>query len=150
MKFVCDAMLHKLCVWLRMAGQDCKYIDSRDDDEVIKTAVRENALLLTRDKNLCQKAVNYCKVQLLHSHSYLDQLGEVVRKNKIKLKFSQRFCTICGGELKKVKKKSVEGKVWPFTYKTHSVFFQCTKCNHIFWRGSHWKKIIAILMEAKG
>ncbi|MFH1247449.1 MAG: Mut7-C RNAse domain-containing protein [Candidatus Micrarchaeota archaeon] len=144
MRFVCDAMLCRLCLWLRMSGQECTFSNSSNDD-VIKLAAKEDAVLLTRNKKLFQKAADYCKVQLLCSHDYLGQLREVVICNKIKLKFSQRFCTICGGKLKKVSKKSVEGKVWPFTYKTHKNFLQCVKCKHIFWRGSHWKKIKSTL-----
>ena len=141
MKFVCDAMLHKLCVWLRMAGHECIYVNSREGDEVIKTALKNEAVLLTRDEDLAQKAASYCRAQLIHSHGYLGQLKEVVCGNKIKLKFSERFCTVCGSKLSRVAKKSVRGKVWPFTYKTHTRFFQCAQCKHIFWRGSHWKKI---------
>ncbi len=140
MKFVCDAMLHKLCVWLRMAGHEC-FFAPFEDDEVIKIALKLNAVLLTCDKRLAQKAGGYCKVQLLKSKTFTAQLKEVVKQNKVKLKFSQRFCTVCGGELKKVSKQSVKKRVWPFTYKTHKHFLQCKQCKHIFWRGSHWKKI---------
>lgn len=145
-KFVCDAMLHKLCIWLRIAGQKCTYIDSESHgDEAIKTATREGAVLLTRDKALAQKAVDYCEVQLLRSHGYVGQLSEVVQRNKIKLKLRERFCTVCGGELNKVPKKTVKNKVWPFTFKTHKNFLQCAQCKKVFWRGSHWKKIKTVL-----
>ncbi len=140
MKFACDAMLHRLCLWLRLSGHECRFLNTRDD-EVIKAALKQNAVLLTRDEELARKAGDYCAVQLLRSHGYLQQLREVVEKNEIKLKFTERYCTVCGGKLEKIEKKKVKGRVWPFTYKTHNQFFQCGQCEQIFWRGSHWKKI---------
>ncbi|MBI4406853.1 Mut7-C RNAse domain-containing protein [Candidatus Micrarchaeota archaeon] len=140
MKFVCDAMLKRLCIWLRMAGHRTFYADV-EDDEVIKTALRLNAVLLTRDRKLCQRAGNYCVCYLLHSHSYKEQLREVAGAFKLRFSFSTRFCTVCGGELKKIDKKKVKTEVWPYTYKTHEYFYKCTSCGKVFWRGSHWKRI---------
>ncbi len=148
MKFVCDAMLKRLCIWLRMAGHEAFYTED-EDDEVVKTALRLNAVLVTRDKKLGQKAANYCPVFLLRSHSYKEQLAEVARASRLKFEFAPRFCTVCGGELKKVNKKSVEKLVWPHTYKTHRNFYKCASCGKVFWRGSHWKRIKTLLSSIR-
>ena len=45
-------MLGKLAKWLRMLGYDTVYIPDADDDELVRIAVREDRLLLTRAANL--------------------------------------------------------------------------------------------------
>jgi len=55
MKFIVDCMLGKLAKWLRMLGYDTKYIQDADDDDLVRIAVREDRLLLTRDVALCER-----------------------------------------------------------------------------------------------
>ena len=46
-------MLGKLAKWLRMLGYDTVYLPDADDDELVRIAVREDRMLLTRDHRLC-------------------------------------------------------------------------------------------------
>jgi len=51
MKFICDQMLGTLAKWLRIMGYDTLYGDG-DDSELIKMAVDEKRVLITRDREL--------------------------------------------------------------------------------------------------
>ncbi len=139
--FACDSMLHRLCVWLRMSGYHCRYFEKIDDDDLIKHCAKTREILLTGDEELANKAASYCRVLRIHSMDYWQQLKEVVKEFKLKPRFTARFCSNCGAELKKISKKAAKPHVWPFTYKTHSVFWCCAGCKQIYWKGSHWKKI---------
>ena len=141
MKFACDSMLHRLCVWLRMSGYPCSYLEKIDDDDLIKHCMASGEILLTGDEDLAARAASYCRVLRIRSMDYWQQLRQVVRKFKLKPKFTARFCSNCGSELKKISKKTAKPSVWPFTYKTHNVFWRCAGCKQIYWKGSHWKKI---------
>ncbi|MEM4222151.1 MAG: DUF5615 family PIN-like protein [archaeon] len=53
MRFICDAMLAKLGRWLRMAGYDTKIASNKEkDEEILDKAIKEDRIILTRDKNL--------------------------------------------------------------------------------------------------
>ena len=58
MLFVADAMLGKLTRWLRLVGLRVVYAPDAgaiEDDDVIKLAAKNNAILLTRDEELAAK-----------------------------------------------------------------------------------------------
>ncbi|MBM4400728.1 MAG: hypothetical protein FJ045_02130, partial [Crenarchaeota archaeon] len=57
MRFIADGMLGKLTRWLRMIGQDIKYSNQFEDEELIMTANKERRVLLTRDLELYQRAI---------------------------------------------------------------------------------------------
>jgi hypothetical protein len=43
----------------------------------------------------------------------------------------------------------VKGKVPPKVYEEHEEFWFCSKCNKIYWIGSHWRDILYRLEKAK-
>ncbi|HZD03737.1 MAG TPA: Mut7-C RNAse domain-containing protein [Longimicrobiales bacterium] len=48
-RFLADAMLGRLARWLRTLGFDTAFDDAIADDELIRRAVRESRVILTRD-----------------------------------------------------------------------------------------------------
>lgn len=139
--FVADAMLGKLARWLRLLGEKV-YYEKGSDDSVLKKALRENAILLTRDEALASKAKDYVKVKLFKTNDLSLQLKELQKEFGLKPgRLSFAVCPKCGGEIKKIPKKSVLEKVFPRVYAQQKLFWSCVDCGQIYWRGSHWKKI---------
>lgn len=156
MLFVADAMLGKLARWLRLVGVKVAYApDERavEDDDVVKLAARRNAVLLTRDEALAQKAENYCRTLLVKPNDLRSQFREVAAAYKIRIpeRETQALCPKCGSRLKKVSKKSVRGLVWPRVYARHNVFWQCAnpKCKQVYWKGTHVREIRRVLKEIR-
>ena len=58
MKFLADSMLGKLARWLRMLGHDVTYNVELDDNVLLEVAKKENRVLLTRDLELYQRAID--------------------------------------------------------------------------------------------
>ncbi|MEW5955355.1 MAG: Mut7-C RNAse domain-containing protein [Candidatus Micrarchaeota archaeon] len=143
-KFLADAMLRRLCRWLRILGYSCDYASpEKSDDEVIRWASGDKLVLLTRDEELAQKARDYCKTLLLRSNYFQQQAKEVFRSLRLApSKFPSRtICPECNGLLRKTSKAEVEGKVWPYVFKRRRDFWECTGCGKIYWKGSHWRGI---------
>ena len=148
MRLLADAMLGKLVKWLRLSGARVAYTREEDDEKIIKRALREKAVLLTRDQALALKARGYARVVLIKSNSPEEQLKRVARELKIKLKPSETLCAHCGSRLKRVSRKKVEGKMFPRVFRSHKVFWKCIGCGQIYWKGSHWKRITRAIKKA--
>jgi len=122
MKFLCDAMLAKLAVWLRIFGFDAELADDKEPDKALLQRARlEKRTLLTRDKKLAEQGAI-----LIHSSDPNEQVREV--KQALGLKIPREpvpnHCSKCNGRLVKA------GNKW-----------KCEDCSQEFWKGGHWKHI---------
>ena len=140
--FVADAMLGKLSRWLRLLGQKV-FFEEASDDETLKKALREKAILLTRDENLAAKAGDYVKVTLFKTNDSFKQLRSIMKEFGLKPLDSPSFtlCPHCGGKIARVAKEKVRGKVFPRVFRQQKAFWACTECSQIYWKGSHWARI---------
>jgi len=134
MKFLADVMLGKLGRWLRLLGYDTKIASEvLSDDEVLDLAKRERRFLLTRDKDLYRKAKKVIKAHYFKTRGAKNELKEIVKRLKLKINFPKKTrCSLCNGRLKK------RGELWI-----------CSNCNQTYWKGTHWKRIIATIKEIK-
>jgi hypothetical protein len=57
------------------------------------------------------------------------------------------LCSLCGGDLRRVKKDEVSGEVPPEVGRRHRLFFRCVSCGQLYWRGSHWKKLMSVARQ---
>ena len=55
MKFIADIMVGKLARYLRMAGHDVAYFNDASDDFILKTAMKEGRIVLTRDTLMLER-----------------------------------------------------------------------------------------------
>lgn len=135
-------MLGKLTRWLRLLGAKVFFVDA-SDDEVIKKAVKENAILLTRDEALAKKAESYAKTVFFKTNDSFEQLRVVMKKFSLNAGKtpSLALCPKCGGKIKRTAKAKIEKKVFPRVFLQQKRFWACTECGQVYWKGSHWKEI---------
>lgn len=139
MKFICDEMLGTLAKWLRIIGYDTKYARGMKDEEIIEIAIKEDRIVLTRDKMLSRKAM---KGFYIEEKELEKQIERVVKKFKLDVKkniFSR--CTVCNIPVVKIERSKVEGKVPENVWKNNKEFWICPNCGRIYWMGSHWENI---------
>ncbi len=153
LKFISDVMLKNVVRWLRIANVDTIYAGdfAEDDDEIIKLALKENAILLTKDVKLFEKARNYVKAELLAGNNLDKNLIQVFKTYGIKPneKKLSEICTNCGGNLQRIEKQKVRERVFPKVFKLNRLFFECTECKKLYWKGSHYSKILKKLETLK-
>ncbi|MGC8587300.1 MAG: Mut7-C RNAse domain-containing protein [Candidatus Micrarchaeia archaeon] len=150
-RLVADVMLAKLARWLRLAGIEVEAAAITDDNRLIASVKRKNAMLLTSDRELSLRARRRkFKVLYVPEASIDDQLAFVARSLKLRIGVSNsKICTKCGGKLERVKKSEVAGKVPQLAYDKNRYFYMCKKCGKIYWKGTHWKSITKRLKKVR-
>ncbi len=143
-KFVADVMLKNIARWMRIFGVEVIYPETEDDDEILKLAEMENAVLLTMDIPLWRKcAKRGMECFLVPEGSAETQLVSIFKEFNIGIgEFeSKTLCPKCNGKLKAVEKGQVKEKIPEKSFERHDKFWECKKCGKVYWEGSHWKKI---------
>lgn len=135
LKFLCDVMLGKLGRWLRMMGHDTEIAsDDLEDRELINRAEEEERTIITRDLDL-KKMNSSIDVFLLDRKEFESQIKEVFSFFDLKTYFPDGSrCSHCNGELKKLSNNE----------------WICKRCNHKYWKGSHWRRIREIQRMLNG
>ncbi|HEY4282665.1 MAG TPA: Mut7-C RNAse domain-containing protein [Chthoniobacterales bacterium] len=144
-RFVGDGHLGKLARNLRLLGFDVAYDPELDDRQLLHIMQSDKRALLTRDRRLLMHSVvidGYCP----RSSDPLEQTGEVIRRFHLagQLRPFTR-CLQCNAPLKAVDKEKILDQLEPLTRIYYNEFRCCTGCGKIFWRGSHFKKLEALL-----
>ncbi len=137
-------MLGRLARWLRLYGYDTLY-GIEDDDEIVRTALREDRIILTRDSGLAERAEKFgAKVFPLSSNSLEGQVEEL---KSLGVEFRELFpanarCPKCNGPLRRASKEEVKGKVPPNVYERYDEFYVCESCGQIYWPGRQWEEML--------
>lgn len=136
-RFILDVNLGKLTKRMRLLGFDCLYRNDYRDAEVVRIAVQEGRIVLTRDRRLLHAKVI--------THGYWvravlaeKQIDEVLRRFDLRGSIRPFVrCLTCNGLLKPVSKSEVIERLEPKTRLYYEVFHRCTDCQQIYWEGSH-------------
>jgi uncharacterized protein with PIN domain len=144
MKFLCDRMLGTLAKWLRIYGFDTFFgTNKMSDDELLEISKNENRILITRDKKLVYVArrENIKTIELTET-DIDEQINAVLSETKIDKKKILSRCILCNFEVEEIKKETVKEKVPARVFENNEKFWFCKKCNKIYWKGSHYEKMI--------
>ncbi|MCK5101281.1 MAG: Mut7-C ubiquitin/RNAse domain-containing protein, partial [Cyclobacteriaceae bacterium] len=144
-KFILDVHLGKLAKYLRLLGFDTLYFNNLDDPEIIEIAKAKNRIILTRDLGIL-KNNKVTHGYWLRSQDSKEQLKEVIQrfdlKNKLNL-FSR--CTICNGDISKIDKSLIKNQIHIKTFNEFNTFYQCKNCKKIYWKGSHYERMLEMI-----
>lgn len=151
-RFACDAMLGGLARWLRAAGYDACWQAGIDDWDLVRLAGREGRVLLSSDQGIFRIGIVrdgdvpalWVPHRLLTKES---QLAFVLKE--LHLEPREPRCMACGGALAAVPKEQVRDRAPPLTYAQVDRYFECQRCGKLFWEGTHWAKIAAVLEQAR-
>lgn len=147
MRFVVDCMLGKLAKWLRMLGHDTAYVAGADDDQLVRLAVREDRILLTRDRRLAERRMLRGRSLFVDWGSTSAQVRQVLESLNLKVSKDELFtrCTICNGSIVPIEKEQVKERVPPYVYKTQDEYGFCADCDKIYWKGTHVQHVLEAL-----
>jgi uncharacterized protein with PIN domain len=136
-RFFADAMLGRLAHWLRILGFDVAYEGDLPDESLVRRALTEGRVILTRDRALpVQWRVE--DVHLVASELPFEQLREVVRTFGLadRVRVFTR-CSRCNTRLRSAPPEEVRGLVPPRVLASQSEFRRCAGCGRVYWHGSH-------------
>jgi len=149
-RFILDPQLGKLAKKLRMLGFDTLYKNNYKDKQIIKISREAHRIILTRDKALLKNR-SVTHGYWVRNTDTEKQLPEIIRRFDLKDQIKPfTRCIECNGIMKPVDKKEIIDQLLPKTKKYYNEFYRCSKCNKIFWKGSHFqrmKKNIDILVN---
>jgi uncharacterized protein with PIN domain len=146
-RFSADAMLGKLAHWLRLLGFDCAYENDIADAELVRRAIEQGRVVLTRDRALPDewRAPDICVVRAVQT---FEQLGEVVRRFDLSglVRLFTR-CSECNRRLTVTAAADLRGRVPARILATHEPLRECTGCRRVYWRGSHTRHIQRVVEQ---
>jgi uncharacterized protein with PIN domain len=154
MKFLVDMNVGKLARLLRMMGYDTLLFRGHDDGALVKQALAEGRVVLTKDGQVFQRRVarlGRLKTLRIEAEDPLVQLRQVVEAFHLKYDYSPfSRCLECNRLLEPRTKEEVKGLVPPFVYGNQEEFRQCPSCKRLYWRGTHWQHMGQVLRGLEG
>jgi uncharacterized protein with PIN domain len=149
-RFVVDINLGRLARLLRLLGFDARSDGALDDEDLVEISVRQHRILLTKDRNLLKRAA-VTHGYFVRSVQPEDQISEVVRRFDLEDMIAPfGRCMECNGLVEKVEKAEIEHLLEPLTRRHFSEFRQCPVCERIYWQGSHYEHLVAMVNAARG
>ena len=154
MRFVVDGMLGGLARWLRMLGYETQYEPNVDDDTLLQESQANEAVLLTRDEELHNRAKkrNIASVLVLGDAEDV-RLAQLAKNLGISLEINMTStrCPVCGSTIAEISKNEAAKSVPATSLKLYDRFWRCTNesCAKTYWVGSHWKRIHETLEGAR-
>ncbi|HIP62719.1 MAG TPA: hypothetical protein EYH04_01115 [Archaeoglobus profundus] len=156
-KFICDRMLKKLAIWLRICGYDTLYIGDLKfdgDEDTYMIYNHTDRILLTRDKELFRRAKSVGRpVFLIKSDDVAGQIKEMMEFG-INFELKMDRCSVCNTPLRKPTDDEVlevirrEG-IREDLRKKYELWY-CEKCKKLYWMGSHWRNMVKFLRHLSG
>jgi len=146
LNFVCDIHLGKLVKYLRMLGFDTLLADNKH--KLFDILSSQNRIFLTKDR----KIASLLKVKsciLISSNPY-EQIREITYKLQLN-KFSKPFtrCVVCNCLLVSIDKQQVRDLLPPKVNDYQNEFFICNSCKKIYWKGTHYDRMINFIESLK-
>jgi uncharacterized protein with PIN domain len=149
LKFIVDLNVGKLARWLRLMGYDTLFLPGLDDGAMVKLALSQQRVLLTRDTQIMRWHVvssGRLKAVLVETDDPRKQLLQVMESLNLNYQFNPfSRCLECNALLEPRSPREVEGQVPPYVFKTQSQYTQCPDCHRIYWRGTHWQAMKKVL-----
>jgi uncharacterized protein with PIN domain len=125
-----------------MMGFDSVFFSGEDDGAMVRQALAEGRVILTRDTGIMRRraiAGGRVKAILIKSEEPERQMQQLVHAFDLQGQ-SRPFtlCLECNAPLENRGREDVTGRVPPYVYRTQTQFMECPECHRIYWRGTHW------------
>ncbi len=144
-RFVADAHLGGLAHLLRMAGFDTLYDNNFGDDEIVGIAAHDGRTVLTRDCELLKRreVTHGCFVHALKPEQQVREI--FARLDLARGARPFRLCLECNAPLRTIDKALIADRLPPSVRELQQRFTTCDVCGGVFWEGSHWQRMRALL-----
>jgi uncharacterized protein len=146
--FIVDVHRGRLARYLRLLGFDSLYDMAAEDDSLVDRSRDGGRILLTRDRELLMRR-DVSRGYYVRAEDPRRQLGEVIHRFDL-APAARPFtrCMKCNGPLSRVEKARVEERLEPGTRRHFDRFWQCVECGNIYWRGSHYERLLREVTNA--
>ena len=144
--FICDRTVGRLSKWLRILGFETHFLRTVDDIELIAHVMKkDNSIFITRNMDIFIK-IGKKEKYLLKAADFRQQIREVSKL--FPLGWAENIftkCLMCGNNLLKIDRDDIKDSVPDYIFEDRNEFKICPICDKIYWRGSHYNRIISEL-----
>ncbi|RDK01700.1 Mut7-C RNAse domain-containing protein [Paraburkholderia lacunae] len=149
-RFIADAHLGGLAPLLRLAGFDTLYDNHYPDADIETLAAEEHRIVLTRDRELLKRRTitHGCYIRTLRPREQLREVFERLDLAGSARPF--RLCLMCNAPLRRIAKEEVAGRAPEGVLERHTQFVTCDVCRRVFWEGTHWQRMRALMDSVAG
>ena len=143
--FVADAHLGGLARLLRMAGFDTLYDNGYHDKEIVAISLDQERVVLTRDRELLKRrsVTHGCYLHAIRPAAQFRELYDRLGLAAIAQPFT--LCLHCNLPLRPVARAEVLERLPESVRLQHDQFNTCDSCGRVFWKGTHHKRMAAML-----
>ena len=153
-KFIADNNVGKLARWLRLIGYDTTLLRQKDDAQMIRIALGENRVILTKDAEFMKRRLvtnGSLKTVHIEQDDPKLQVREVVKTLALDYHFKPfSLCLECNEVLVARDKENVKNLVPAHVFETQSRYTQCPACHRVYWPGTHWQAMVKSLEGLHG
>jgi uncharacterized protein len=146
-RFILDVHLGKLTKALRLLGFDCFYKNDYNDRTIVAKAISESRIVLTRDIGL----LKHKELQWgywLRSQHVEPQTKEVLKRFNLSTLIKPfTICLQCNSKIIAVDKYNIIDNLPPKTIEYFQEFYQCSHCNKVYWKGSHYTNMMKFVKQ---
>ncbi|MEE2978668.1 MAG: Mut7-C RNAse domain-containing protein [Pseudomonadota bacterium] len=145
--FLCDAHLGATARLLRMAGFDTAYDNNYADAAIEALAHEEDWIVLSRDRELLKRR-GIRRGAFIRAREPQAQMREIVTRLRLAAvakPFSR--CLECNVPLRMLSQEEASASVPPRVRERQRLFSTCDVCRRIYWPGSHWARMNAVLAD---
>jgi hypothetical protein len=152
-RFLADRMLGTLTRYLRFMGYDTMSANSlspgssREDTLLLEIAVRDERLLLTRDRELARRG----GVQAVYiaSEDIMAQIRQVADLGLIEPEIRMSRCSLCNTRLRPATAREIRETHYAPRSTRGKEFSWCPVCRKLYWMGSHGTSLERRLKEMR-
>lgn len=146
-KFLLDCHLGRLAKHLRLLGFDTVYRTQAPDEWLARVSAAEGRWLLTRDRALLFRSIIE-RGYLVRSPLPREQLTEVLgRHSCMGTARTMSRCLVCNTELQAAPIDEALAEAPPKTKLWCREFYRCPGCRRLYWKGSHYDKLLSLVMS---
>jgi len=153
MLFLVDAMLGNIAKKLRLLGFDSEYVSDIDDSKLIETAKNENRTIISRDRNLIDRAKkNEISSVYITKENEIEQFQEILETTDLQfdeISGDSARCTKCNSPTSQINKLEIENKIPQGVLEFQDKFWKCDGCDQIYWEGTHIKNLQEFVHKIK-
>jgi len=153
MLFFVDAMLGNIAKKLRLLGFDSEYVSDIDDYKLIEKAKNENRTIISRDRNLIDRAKkNEISSIYITTENEIEQFQEILKNTHLQLdeiSGDSARCTKCNSPTSQINKLEIRNNIPQGVFEYHEKFWKCDRCDQIYWEGTHIKNLQEFVHKIK-
>ena len=135
-------------------GYDTVLIKQKDDGQMIKIALSENRVILTKDGEFMKRRLvtsGKLKAIYIKQDDPKLQVQKVVEALNLNYHFKPfSLCLECNRALVARDKEEVKNLVPTHVFETQTQYTQCPACHRIYWLGTHWQDMAKKLQDLQG